>query len=263
MKVGIVGNGVVGSAVKMGFEKIGHTVLVHDTKYSTTMCDLFETDIIYMCVPTPSSEDGGCDISIVESCLKELEDLRYPNPVVIKSTVEPGTTEKLNDNSYLNIAFVPEFLRERCAIYDFVENQELLAIGTNDEEAIRKITESHGRLPKNTKVMSATEAELTKYYSNVFNAMRIIFANEMFEISEAIGAEYNVVKDAFLTHSGIQDIYLDVNDNFRGYAGPCLPKDVKALAKLCETLKLDLNLFKTLDEENDKFKKTVFEGMRL
>jgi UDPglucose 6-dehydrogenase len=246
----------------MGFEKIGHTVLVHDVKDGTAMSDLVVADIIYLCVPTPSCDDGGCDISIVESCLRELEILGYAEPVVIKSTVEPGTTARLNDKFGLNIAFVPEFLRERCAIYDFVENQELLAIGTTDDDAASKIIESHGRLPKHVKIMSPTEAELTKYYSNVFNAMRIIFANEMFEVANALGANYDAIKDAFLTHSGIQDIYLDVNDNFRGYAGPCLPKDVKALAKLCVTLGLDLNLFKTIDEENAKFKKTVFEGMR-
>lgn len=263
MIIGIIGDGIVGSAVKFGFQKIGHRVITHDIKYNTDPKILIDAEIVYLCVPTPSKSNGDCDTSIVESCIKTLLSLGYRNPIVIKSTVPPGTTEYLANKYSANISFVPEFLRERCAIYDFVEKHEILAIGSKDGLSIRLIKESHGTLPKNIEIMSSTDAELLKYYSNVFNALRVIFANEMYEVSKFVGANYPAVKNAFLKHSKIPDIYLDVNENFRGYAGTCLPKDVKALAYLCEKNNLNLSLFLTIDKENDKFIKTVFEGMRL
>ena len=262
-EIGLIGDGVVGSAVKFGFQKIGHTVKTHDIKYNTTIEEVLGTEIIFICVPTPSNPDGSCDISKLESCIHQLKLHNYTNPIVIKSTVPPGTTKELREKYLLNISFVPEFLRERCAIYDFVEKHDLLAIGSNDKTAIDTIISCHGTLPKNTVILSDTEAELLKYYSNIFNALRIVFANEMYEVSKSVNADYSKIKNAFLKHSKIPDIYLDVNDNFRGYAGTCLPKDVKAIAHLCKDKNLDLTLFSVLDSENEKFKKTVFKGMRL
>lgn len=263
VNIGLIGDGVVGGAVKFGFQKIGHLVKTHDIKYETTISEVLDTEIIFICVPTPSNPDGSCDISNIESCIQELKSNGYKNPIVIKSTVPPGTTESLKQKYSLNISFVPEFLRERCAIYDFVEKHDLLAIGSEDKVTIETIINCHGTLPKSVVVMSTSEAELLKYYSNIFNALRIIFANEMYEVSKSVGADYSKIKNAFLKHSKIPDIYLDVNDNFRGYAGTCLPKDVKAIAYLCKDKNLDLSLFSMLDSENEKFKKTVFKGMRL
>ena len=84
----------------------------------------------------------------------------------------------------------------------------------------------------------------------------------MYEICKAFGADYSVVKSAFVKRGTASDIYMDVNENFRGYSGPCLPKEIKALAALCKKLNLDLELFETIDKENSKFAPTVFEGMR-
>ena len=70
MKVGIVGVGVVGAACKFGFELVGHNVSIHDIIYDTTLTDVLDTEIVYICVPTPHAEDGACDVSIVrEECL--------------------------------------------------------------------------------------------------------------------------------------------------------------------------------------------------
>lgn len=273
MNIGIIGLGVVGSALKFGFSKLGHNIIEHDIKLQTKTEDLLKADIVYICVPTPPRNDGGCDSSIVWSCIEDLITLGYEKGIVIKSTVLPGTTSliqveinalccKLRNNNVPSIAFVPEFLRERCAIYDFIENNTLLAIGCEDPELIEKIKESHGRLAKNVMVMRPIEAEFLKYYSNIFNALRIIFANEMWEMMKAVGGNYDIVKEAYLKYSGIQDIYLDVNSNFRGYGGTCLPKDVKAMAWLSSMFETDMKLFETLDKENSKFVTTVFNGMR-
>ena len=80
--------------------------------------------MVYICVPTPSAEDGSCDISIVQSVLKELDDAQFNGCVAIRSTIVPGTTDKFNKNLFpkLNISFVPEFLRERFYQRRFYEN---------------------------------------------------------------------------------------------------------------------------------------------
>lgn len=262
MTLGIVGLGVVGSAIKFGFEKLGHKILCHDIKLNSKLKDLLICEIIYICVPSPSNDDGSCDISIVEKVVQELIDLKFENIIAIKSTIEPGTTQKLIDTySNFKICFVPEFLRERCAISDFSENHDLLAIGSENEFVQKKIIESHGRYPSNTFCMKPTEAELLKYFSNIYNACKIIFANEMYELANALDADYSKIKDAYILRN-TKDMYLDVNENFRGYGGVCLPKDTKAIASLCKKLNLDLKLFDTIDQENKKFKITVFDNMR-
>jgi UDPglucose 6-dehydrogenase len=262
MKIGIVGLGIIGSACKFGFEKLGHKILTHDIILDTKLEDLINCEIIYVCVPTPSNEDGSCNTSIVEQVILDLKDLNYSGVIAIKSTVKPTTTQKLIDQTNLKICFVPEFLRERCAIVDFTENHDLLAIGTEDIHVFDLVKKCHGNYPKNTTQLKPTEAELLKYYSNVYNALKITFANEFYEVCQKLEANYSDIKNSFIKRGTTKDIYLDVNDNFRGYAGMCLPKDTKALDSLIKELGLDLKLFEIIDKENDKFIKTVFDGMR-
>jgi UDPglucose 6-dehydrogenase len=264
MKVGIIGSrGVVGTACRIGFSKLGHEVVEHDLTLDSEIQDVVDSDICFICVPTPSMSDGACDTSVVEGCVGELQDLNYEGLVAIKSTIPPGTTQSIINTTTLDICFVPEFLRERCAVADFVEMHDLLAIGTEDTNAFYLIKEVHGSYPKNVVQLTPTEAEFLKYYSNCFNAMKIIFANEFFEVCNHLGADYQKIKNAYILRGMAKNIYLDVNDNWRGYAGMCLPKDVNAMKSLVNTLELDVNLFKFLDEENQKFKPTVPEGMRL
>lgn len=264
MKIGIAGLGIIGSACKYGFEKLGHKVNFHDPKFEESKFEhLLNTDIIYICVPTPSNEDGSCNTSIVRKVIEDLMYVNYKGVIAIKSTVEPGTTESLI-NQYMNnkICFVPEFLRERCSFVDFTENHDVLAVGTLHKDVYDLVVESHGKYPKEYAQLNPTEAEMLKYYSNVFNALRIIFANEMYEICKALGADYTKVKDTFVKRGTAKDIYMDVNESFRGYGGACLPKDTKAIDALVKKLDLNLLLFETIDKENNKFVSTVFDGMR-
>jgi nucleotide sugar dehydrogenase len=263
MKVGIIGLGVIGSACKYGFEKLGHDIKVHDIKFGTTIDEVIDTEINFICVPTPSLGNGSCDTNIVEMVVEELNSRGYNGIVAIKSTVPPTTTLKLQEKTKIKLCFVPEFLRERCAISDFIENHDVLAVGTDDETVFQVVKKCHGNYPKNIVKMRPTEAELLKYYSNVFNAMKITFANEMYEICKKLNIDYSIIKDSFIKRGTTKDIYLDVNENFRGYAGVCLPKDTKALDFFVKSIGLDLKLFEIIDSENNKFKKTVFNGMRL
>lgn len=269
MRVGVIGHmGVVGGAVRHGLERIGHTVLGYDLRAPASKLEhaLDNTELVFLCLPTPARADGSCDTGRVVDKVIQLDQLGYRGLVVIKSTVTPGTTAYLGGKyPGLRLAFCPEFLRERAAFVDFYENHDLCVIGVQgpgalaDADLIRRV---HGELPKAFAVMSTIEAELAKYYSNVFNALRIVFANEFYEVARALGADYQVIKAAMVKRSTIPDSYLDCNENMRGFGGACLPKDTAAFAHLVEHLGLDMQLFRTIVDENKRFAVTVPEGMR-
>jgi UDPglucose 6-dehydrogenase len=263
MNIGIVGVGVVGSAIRYGFEKLGHDVKVHDLLLNTSLSDVFDTEVCYICVPTPSKDDGACDTSIVEEVVSELSSKGYTGTVAVKSTVTPGTTQRLIEQfSDLSICFVPEFLRERCAETDFTENHDLCIVGTSSYEVFNLIKDSHGKYPKEVRMVTPTEAELCKYFNNTFNSTLITFANSFFEICESLNSSYTTVKDCMVTIDHIPDKYLDCNKSFRGFGGMCLPKDTKALNNLCESNDIPVQFFKMLLDENDKYETTVYKGMR-
>lgn len=263
MNIGIVGQGVVGGAVEHGMRKIGHSVIVHDIKFNTSIEILKNTDICYICVPTPPTENGNCDTSIVKAVLNDLANIGYKGYVAIKSTVSPGSTEEFSGVfTNLSISFVPEFLRERCAIADFVDNHDLCIIGTDNEKSFKAIKKSHGNFPKKFIKTTATEAEFCKYFNNIYNATLITFANSFYEVCKNMNVDYGNVKNTIVFRNHINDVYLECNENFRGFGGVCLPKDTKAFDALSEKLNLDVNFFKTLMDENKKYKTTVLQGMR-
>ena len=261
MKIGIVGMGVVGSANSAGFTLLEHEVFSHDIKFDTVLDDVYETEIVFLCLPTPD-KDGECDTSILEETLAEMEN-NYKGIVCIRSTVSPGFTEYVIDkHPNLTICFAPEFLRERCAADDFINNHELLAVGTDDPYVFDKIVEAHGNLPNNTKQLSPTEAEILKYFNNAYAALRIVFANVFYELCETLECDYSKVKDAYALTGKTKNIYLDVNKRLRGYGGMCLPKDVAALASTLQKLDLEFDLINSINKDNKKFDKTTFSGMR-
>ena len=262
MKIGIIGVGVVGGACKVGFEHIGHEVKVHDVKLHTNIDDVLDTEVCYISVPTPSANDESCDVRIVEEVVTDLVSRNYQGVIAIKSTVVPGTTERLSELLNRDICFVPEFLRERCAEEDFIYNNNVVVIGAKTKEQFEIIRDSHGSLPVHIVHSKVIEAELIKYFSNTYKAMRITFANTFHKLCEELGADYDVVKNSFLFHGLGEGHYLNVNKEFGGFGGMCLPKDTKAMAMLVEKLGLDLTLFRNILDENDKFVVTVPEGMR-
>ncbi len=271
-KIGIIGLGIVGSACKFGFELLGHEVIVHDIKLDTKLEDLLECQVIFVCVPTPSNDDGSCDTSIVESVIDDYVKIKYYKKmnyfdqiIAIKSTVPPGTTEKIKQkHTYLgcklSFAFVPEFLREHSAITDFTEHQDVCIIGTQSLETFNIIKELHGKFPRTFVHLSTQEAEASKLFNNAFNAMRITFANSFYEMCNANNINYTNVKNAIVNVKHIPDNYLNVNKSFRGFGGPCLGKDLKSLIHL--TKDTNVELFKDILKENDKYETTLVPGMR-
>ena len=264
MKIGIVGSlGVVGKALEFSFSKLGHNVCSHDIRLNTHIEDVLDAEVVYICVPTNSLENGKCDVSIVEDVVQSLQELDYTGIICIKSTVEPGTTDALiKSYNSKKICFVPEFLRERCAVADFTENHDLCVIGTEDNFCFEKIAKSHGKYPKNIVQLKPIEAELCKYFCNCYNATLITFANSFYALCNKLGVDYSSIKDTCVKRNHIADFYLDCNDQFLGFGGTCLPKDLKAVAHLLHQSDSKVKFFDYIIEENSKHKKTVFNGMR-
>jgi len=284
MRVGIIGLGMVGKTIYEGLGSIGNKMHFYDPKYDqSTFIDILNTDCVFVCVPTNPLSGGKCDISIVDDVLSKLYYHHYQGVVIIKSTVTPGTTRMLSNKyrtivSYeksvdkLKICFVPEFLRERCSLSDFIDNHDVCIIGVDPGEfaydIIDVVKTVHGNLPKQFKVMSTTEAELSKYFNNVYNAARITFANGFYEVCKALGANYQNILDAMICRDNITGHYLKCSDTLRGYGGLCLGKDTLSFCHLIESLHKDgmleiyPEIFKHINNDNAKYARTILPGMR-
>lgn len=260
MQVGIIGVGMVGGAIRHGFARIGHDVRVYDIRMpETSLKDVLKTPILFICVPTPARKDGACDISIVEKVVGELAKARYKGLAVIKSTVEPGTTDRLaKKHRRLRLAFCPEFLREKAAYTDFAENHDICVIGAYNTKDFELIKSVHVPYPKAYAHVSPLEAEFAKYFLNVLNALRIIYANQFYDVCQAAGADYQKVKNAMTQHRVVPPVYLDCNENFRGFGGACLPKDTQAFAQFArKLLGKKTQLFDAIVEINKLYRTTV------
>ena len=254
MNIGIIGLGVVGSAVKYGLSKLGNNIKIHDIKLETTINQVFDTSIIFICVPTPSKPNGECDTSIVEEVIRNLCNLNYEGYICIKSTVIPGTTRRLiEETGNSKIKFVPEFLRERCAMTDFTENHQLLIVGTDNDD-YQDIIKAHGRYPNAIEVMSTTEAECCKYFLNTYNATLVTFANSFCSFVESKGVDYSIIRNAMRHIEHISPYYLDSNNSFKSYSGACLPKDINAVAAEIKRTGLNhIEFFDDIIKENEKY----------
>ena len=249
MIIGIIGLGVVGSAIQKGFQELGHEVLVHDIRLNTSIDDVLSAELIYLCLPTPSSVDGSCDTSILKKVIKQLNSKKYEGIVAVKSTIIPGTYKELStliDRDRLIL--VPEFLREKFAYEDFTSRHNVLVIGTNNLKNISPVLVSHGNYPKAVKIISPEECEFVKYFSNVFKAYKTLFANSFGNLCDIHNVDYSKVLDVYRAENVEETSYLKY---IGGFAGMCLPKDTNALAKLAENTEVET--FKFLLEENKKY----------
>ena len=255
MKIGIIGRGTVGSAVYEGLEYLGHAMSFYDTAYpESQLKDVLYTDIVFVSVPTNQLPTGDCDVSIVEQVIEDLNLADYQGLIAIKSTVIPGTTERLSRHfPNLRICNVPEFLRAKTALADFIHNHDLLIIGSDREEDYEIIRKAHGPYPKHVACVTPTESEIVKYFNNVHHAMQVTFANIAYEVCERMGANYMNVYNAITRRDCINKAYLMANKNTRAYGGHCLPKDTRAWNNLLKKLDIDVSLIQSVINDNEKF----------
>tara|TARA_B100001758_G_scaffold239635_1_gene244188 strand:- start:383 stop:1216 length:834 start_codon:yes stop_codon:yes gene_type:complete len=263
-KIGVIGRGFVGSAVEFGFSaQCGCNAIVksYDIDESRKKDSLEDTvnntDFIFVSVPTPS-DISGIDLSYLTSALQSIQDVnkRTDNIILIRSTIVPGTTKKL-DNQFkkLNIVFNPEFLTERSAKFDFI-NQSRFVIG-GDSYYTEKVAELYKWRFGDTVPTIQTNfetAELIKYMNNCFFATKVSFLNEMKLLSDQIGADWATSIQGFVSDGRIGHSHIQVPgpDGKLGFGGNCLPKDVKAIIEFSNKLGIKLNTVKGAWDTNVK-----------
>lgn len=264
-KLGIIGYGFVGQAVSYGFgdsaKSLNTQILWYD-KYKEDTLPLKEvidrSEFIFICLPTPMREDeSGIDLGIIDEMMGEITKFtdNTDKIIVIKSTVVPGTTMRYAKKyPKSNFAFNPEFLTEANYLEDFVNADRTVIGATNDLVSRRVVVLYRQRFPKQ-KIFQTdpTTAEMVKYMANAYLAMKVLFANEIFDICTALGIKYEEVKEMVVADRRIYNSHLDVT-TARGFGGKCFPKDMVALIGRAKELKVDTKLLDTIWEKNKKIR---------
>jgi len=242
-RVGIIGNGFVGESQAFAFSPTAE-IRIYDidtNKATHTLEEVQQSDFVFVCVPTPMRRDGSQDISYIENVF----DNAIPGPIyIIKSTVLPGTTEKLiNQYSDLSVVFSPEFLTERTAKLDMLTQARVIFGGDSKLTAHVEDLFSQRFMNRHYIHTDTTTAELIKYMNNTFFATKVSIMNEFKRLSDALGADWSSALYGFAADGRIGDSHLHVPgpDGRMGYGGTCFPKDVNALVTLARELNVPLN----------------------
>ena len=219
------------------------------------------SDITFICVGTPSDKNGNIDLSYIKSASsaigRSLRDKNEKHTVIVKSTVVPLTTEEvvmpniLKKSGWkrenLGIGMNPEFLREGSAIND-AQNPDRIVIGFADEIARKTLNELYEPYKCTKLECSPRTAELIKYASNSFLATKISFVNEIANMSNIWGIDFQEVAEGMGLDSRISSEFLRAG---AGFGGSCFPKDVKALAAAAKNSKVESLMLKATLEVND------------
>jgi UDPglucose 6-dehydrogenase len=246
--LGLVGNGFVGgAATQLACDHV--TLKVYDLDSTkcmptdTTLGDVAACDLVFVAVPTPmDSKTGRCHTKFVESVIEDLKRLNKDCNIIVRSTCPPGFADT---NS---VHFLPEFLTEANANKDFVENN-LWILGHNriaDKEtevpAILQSILTAARLAGNIKhdtlkVVTAREAELTKYVRNCYLSVKVSFFNEVYDVCKENSADFEIVRELVTADPRIGKSHSRVPgpDGKRGFGGHCLPKDIAAWCTFTQT----------------------------
>jgi len=258
-KIGIIGNGFVGSAVVAGFLLSVEEVRIYDTdidRATHSFQDTINADFIFVGVPTPmNSDDGVIDLSIMDRVISEINENnnRRDNIVIIKSTVVPGTVEKYVETyPNLNIVYNPEFLTERAARLDFINSSRIVLGGT--PRNIQKVKSLYRlRFPYKTIVETdISTAQFIKYMANCFFAVKIAFMNEMKQGADAMNIEWATAMKGFTLDGRVGNSHLDVpgHDGLRGFGGKCFPKDINAFINKFEEVGIEPMIMKAAWDKN-------------
>ena len=253
-KIGIIGKGFVGSAVAHGFSaQTGYSaeIRIFDKDPIRSENSLEETvnqsDFIFLSVPTPASNTGQIDLSIVDEALSEVDKINKSdsNIVLLRSTVTPGTSLMLQKKfSNLRIVFNPEFLTERSALFDFI-NQSRVILG-GDSKYTKKVKDLYKhRFGDYLPVIETNyeTAELIKYMNNLFFATKVSFLNEMKLVADKTNVDWDKAMEGFVMDGRVGHSHLSVPgpDGKLGFGGSCFPKDIQAMINLGKSMGLDMH----------------------
>lgn len=267
--VGIIGLGFVGKATAHAIGSVAE-VIHHDpaTPDSLSLLEVSRRgDVLFVCVPTPTAPDGHADVSIVRDVLSELARSRPRGPVVIRSTVPPGSTAAwAADFPSLSLVSSPEFLRQRHHLRDATSPcRTVLGWTTRVPLAHRKALSGlmRSRFSDAPVVeLDATSAELLKYASNTLFGVKVSLANELAELGAALGLDWEPIRRALVLDPRIGDDHLAVPgpDGKLGFGGACLPKDMTALASLGRELRVALPVVQSALASNQRRRPRDYDG---
>ena len=299
--IAVIGTGYVGLTTAVCLAKLGHRVVGVDideakvarlrsgvaTIYEPGLEELMQetqksgrlvftsdyregipaADFVFIAVGTPPGRRGEADLVYVKQAAKAIAGaMKKSVTIVNKSTVPIGTGnivarivgESLGSEIPFHVVSNPEFLREGSAIHDFM-HPDRLVFGSHDEPAARAVAALYSALDTKILITDLHTAEMIKYASNAFLATRISFINEMARICERVDADVKVVSEGMGMDRRIGPLFLDAGI---GYGGSCFPKDVKALARMAETMGYHPELLDAVMEINLDQRTLVVEKLR-
>lgn len=256
MKIAIIGHGIVGQAMEE-LLKEHYEIIIHDpVKYKLKGVDILdqqvkindECELAIICVPTPMAEDGSCNTEIVDVTLKWL---RTPLNL-IKSTVRPGFTKQ-----HKNTVFSPEYIGESTyynPYYKTMKDINFIIFGGDKKDTKKCIDIFKPVLGPVVQYFQtdSTSAEIVKYMENCFFATKIMFCNEFFDICEAMGSDYEEVREMWLADKRINRMHTSVFKDNRGFSGKCLPKDLSAIIEQAKKDGYVPKLLKQIKKSNEE-----------
>ena len=272
-RIAIVGHGYVGQAMD-AFFRDHYPIKILDPKYYFSGCsipkaathpikyvsyepaDMNDCDVAIVCLPTQSTADGSCDTSLVEDAVRSLE-----TPLIlIKSTVSPGTTDRLMKETGKRIVFSPEYCGESkyWSEYKFhtdVKETPWFTFGGNAKDTAEMVS-LFMKVAGPTKIYHQTDAltaELAKYVENSFYAMKVTFCYEIANVCEKLGVDYFKMREAWLLDPRINRMHTAVfEENDAPFGGKCFPKDVKAIVHASNKLGYSPKLLEEVLKSNQR-----------
>lgn len=253
----IAGYGFVGKAVGNALK--GHVALhIVDPKINDSVIGDFKyADGIIICVGTPSTNTGDCDVSQIYQVMDQVPETM---PILIKCTIRPDYLNRLLVN-YPNhsIVYSPEFLRAATANEDFA-NQEYMVLGGQDPDHFwRQIFLSALKKLDPFRIISCTitEASMVKYTTNCFLSVKVAFFNQIYDMCQQNGANFDVVTNILKNDERIGTSHMQVPgpDGSRGFGGACFPKDTNAFIHYSDILNISHTILESAVKYNKKVRK--------
>lgn len=262
LKITIIGHGFVGKAIDYAFQYNVQKQII-DPKIGVNLSDVtLNSDVTFVCVPTPMHENGQCDISIISEVIKQIKQ-RRSGLIVIKSTVPPDKIENLFRGTAISrMVYNPEFLTERNANEDILNpSMHIFGGDNNATERLEKIYNEYSICkPCQVFHVSATDASFIKYGINTFLATKLIWFNELYDTVNDFGGNFGKIANAVGSDPRIGHSHTRVPgfDNRRGFGGACFPKDVSAFVNFTDHMPIleyvmnKNNNYRSAYEKNDR-----------
>ena len=237
-KIGVIGLGFVGSSIQKSLQLKSCNIKGYDKyKESDSYLSAIDNDIIFLCLPTIFDEQKKqYDKSCINEVCRDLENDKFKGLVIIKSTVEPKTTDNLSE-LFPNLKFIhnPEFLTAATAFEDF-HNQKHIVLGKSvnvSDKDVNLLRDFYKYYYPDAEISICTslESESMKSFVNCFYAVKIQFFNELYALCQKTECDYGTVKKLMLKNGWINPMHTDVPgiDGQVSYGGYCFPKDTNAL----------------------------------